>query len=784
METATLKTLEYDKIISMLTLHAGCCVSRELCESLTPCKSADEMRASLDLTAQAETVYIRSGCSPVDDFPDVRSQLKRIRAVLFLSANDLLAISRALRAIRNCRESLTRSDVGTGLLSMAHMLITCDYAEDEINRCILGEDEIADHASPELARIRKHMRLANEKIREKLNTYIHSQTYQKYLQEPLITLRNGRFVIPVKSDCRGNIPGLIHDQSGSGQTLFIEPMPVVELGNELKKLAAEEKAEIERILTGLTGLVAPCSEDIYKSLTVLGQIDVTFAKAKLAKEMRAVMPHVCENGNIRIVRGRHPLIPREKVVPLDIWLGEDFRTLIITGPNTGGKTVTLKTVGLFTLLAMSGMFVPANEGTQLSFFENVFADIGDEQSIEQSLSTFSSHMKNIVHILDRSEYNPQSSLILLDELGAGTDPVEGAALAMAILEKLSQDGCITLATTHYSEIKAFALARDGMENASMEFDVGTLSPTYRLFIGIPGKSNAFEISGKLGLSSKITERAKEFLEDSDVKLEDIITSADTSRKVAERERELAQQAREELDALRSEAEAMRKKHEEEQEKYRKKAKEEARRIVAQAKDESERIIRELRRVKTADQSSVERAIQNSRDSLRKQEGEYAEQLMQAQDDGKPLTHVEVGQTVKVLSLDNEGKVLTLPDSRGNVQVRVGIMKMTVPLSDLRYARESTKLKNAGGTKPKRKSVSLELDIRGNMVDEAIPIVDLYLDDASAAGLSEVSIIHGKGTGALRAGIQAHLRHHKRVESFRMGSYGQGDAGVTVVTLKK
>lgn len=786
MEQKTLKTLEYDKIIAELTLRASCCVSRELCESLSPYESFEEMREALSATVQADEIYQRTGYSPVGDFPDIRSSLKRIHAVLFLPIPEILAVGSALRCVRECRNALVKPTTGEKLLSLAHLLITNDYIEDEIARCILNEDELADSASPELARIRKQMRIINDRVREKLNTIIHSQSYQKYLQEPIITMRNGRYVVPVKAENRTVIPGLVHDQSGSGQTLFIEPAAVVELGNELKKLKADELAEIERILANLTSMIAPFANDLYNNLLTLGEIDFAFAKAKLAKQMHAYAPKITNDGKIKIVKGRHPLIPANKVVPIDMWIGGDFNTLIITGPNTGGKTVTIKTVGLFTLLAMSGLFVPAGEGTSISFFRNVFADIGDEQSIEQSLSTFSSHMKNIVHILCESKFDSKETLILLDELGAGTDPIEGAALAMSILETLHERGCTTFATTHYSEIKAFALSHNGMENASMEFDINTLSPTYRLFIGIPGKSNAFEISSKLGLSDGIIEKARKFLNDEDVKFEDILTSADASRKIAEQERELAAQAREELYALRAQAQEQRLKFEQEVEKNKTKAKEEARRIIAQAKAQSESIIAELRKIKATNSSDVERGIQTARDKLRKQESEYANKMPDNAElyTGEPPKTVKVGQTVKVLSVNKTATVLSVPDSKGEVFVQVGIIKMNVKLADIRLSDEKKSSSKGSSSTPKRKSVALELDIRGKLVDEAIPIVDIYLDDAQMAGLSEVSIIHGKGTGALRAGIQAHLKHHKRVESFRMGSYGQGDAGVTVITLKK
>jgi DNA mismatch repair protein MutS2 len=531
-------------------------------------------------------------------------------------------------------------------------------------------------------------------------------------------------------------------------------------------------------------MIAPNAKDIYNNLLVLGEIDLAFAKAKLAREMNAIRPKLNSNGQIKIVKGRHPLINPDQVVPIDIWIGYDFKTLIITGPNTGGKTVTLKTVGLFTLMAMSGLFVPASEGTELAFFSNVFADIGDEQSIEQSLSTFSSHMRNIVGILNNAD---SDSIILLDELGAGTDPVEGAALAMSILETLHEAGCTTLATTHYSEIKAFALSREGMENASMEFDINKLCPTYRLFVGIPGKSNAFEISKRLGLSDGVIEKAKVFLRKEDIKFEDIITSADQARRVAERERELAEQMRQELQQLRNEAEEMKRRNEREYEIHRSKAKEEAKRIVTDTKRETEALIktlRELKNLSSEDKKLLERSIQNARDSIRRMEESLQEKREEAESASTPLTQVKIGDTVKILSLNQVGTVLSLPDSKGEVQLQVGIMKLSAKLSDLRAAEEAPKKQEKSNVKLKPKTVSLELDIRGYLVDEALPVVDAYLDDAARAGLSEVNIIHGKGTGALRAGVQSFLKSHKLVKSYRMGSYGQGDAGVTVVTIKK
>ena len=644
-----------------------------------------------------------------------------------------------------------------------------------------------DGASPALSRIRRELRVANEKVREKLNSMIRSSTYQQYLQDPIITMRNGRFVIPVKQEYRKQIPGLIHDQSGSGQTLFIEPAAVVELGNTFKKLLAQERDEIERILSELTSMVAPYGEDIYNALILLGEIDLRFAKAQLARDMNAVRPEMNDELRIRIVRGRHPLLDKAKAVPIDIWLGEDFKTLIITGPNTGGKTVTLKTVGLFTLMAQAGMFVPADVGTRLGVFKNVYADIGDEQSIEQSLSTFSSHMTRLVGILKNAD---DKSLVLLDELGAGTDPIEGAALAMSILETLYGRRSTTLATTHYSEIKAFALAREGMENASMEFDIDKLCPTYRLFIGIPGKSNAFEISKRLGLDDDVINRAKQFLKGEDVRFEDVISGAESQRRIAEQERKLAEQARAELDALRAEVEKEKKKLEETKKGYQAKAREDARRVVADTKREMERLIVQIRSMKSINQSEADRVIQASRDAVRERENALVEPEKKVADMSVAPKSVNPGDEVRIVSLENKkATVLKKPDAKGDVLVQAGIMKIAVRLDDLRLLNEPAKKgpqtdAAAGKVTLGDKSVGLSIDVRGKLVDEAIIEVDRYLENAAMNGLNEVMIIHGKGTGALRAGIQSYLKTHRLVESFRQGAYGEGDAGVTAVTIKK
>ncbi len=785
MEKRVLKTLEYDKILAMLKERASCCISRELVDTMEPSGDFDTVERELKLTAEAETLFYKTGRSPVDDFPDMRHCLERMHAALFLSTGELLGIASCLKAARIAKDILAK-EVGeeSYLYNLAGLLITHRSAEEEINRCIINEDEIFDGASPALARIRRAMRLANEKVREKLNSMIRSTAYQKYLQEPIITIRNGRFVIPVKQEYRQQVPGLIHDQSSSGATLFIEPSAVVELGNEYKKLLAEEADEIERILTELTAMLAPYADEIREDLNIMGQIDLVFAKAKLSRELNAVMPRLNRNNYVRIVRGRHPLIPADRVVPIDIWIGRDYRSLIITGPNTGGKTVTLKIVGLFALMVQSGIFVPANEGSEFPVFEHIYADIGDEQSIEQSLSTFSSHMKNIVGILDKADEN---SLVLLDELGAGTDPIEGAALAMSILEELNDRHCICVSTTHYSEIKAFAMTHEGMENASMEFDIDRLCPTYRLYIGIPGKSNAFEISSRLGLPNSIIDKAKGFLKGEDVRFEDIISSAQSQHRIAEEERKMAEEARAELEKLRADAERERRKLDEDRNRLQAKAKEDAKRIVADTKHEMEKLIVEIRSIKDIDRSAADRVIQAARDTLRATETAVNEkEAIKKEDNTKPPKTVRAGDTVNIVTLDQKATVLSAPDSKGEVMVQAGVMKLNVKLKDIRLIEEK---KAAAPTSGKvglgaGKQVGLELDVRGMLVDEANIIVDIYLDDAYNAGLSEVNIIHGKGTGALRAGVQAFLKRHPLVKGYRMGSYGEGDAGVTVVTLKK
>ena len=784
MNERALKSLEFDKIRAQCATHTASDIGREFVDALVPTDDLERAEMLLRQTWEADGICRRIGGSPIDTFPDARITLQRVRAAYALSPQELLNLAACLKASRRARERLLAGEEESELHRLANPLSSHAEIENEIGRCILTEDEISDNASPELSRIRRQMRITAERVKEKLNNIIKSPTYQKYLQEPIVTVRNGRYAIPVKAEHRAQIGGLIHDQSGSGQTVFIEPAAVVELGNAYKQLQAEEKREIERILAGLTALIAPYADELYQSLMLLGNLDCIFARAILARDMRAYCPKLNDKSLIHIKNGRHPLIDPKTVVPISVWIGDGYDTLIVTGPNTGGKTVTLKTVGLFTLMASSGMFLPADESSEIAVFREVFADIGDEQSIEQSLSTFSAHMTNLVGILKEAG---SDTLVLLDELGAGTDPNEGAALAQAILKHLQEAGATTFATTHYSEIKAFALTHEGMQNASMEFDVDRLCPTYKLYIGIPGKSNAFEISRRLGLDDSIIEQAKEYLKHEDVAFEDVLSGAEAQRKLAEQQ---ASELTEELEKARRERIALeteRNKLKEDRAAIREKAREEARSFVAATKHEMDALIAELRQVKNIDTKALERAIQTSRDKLRESSNRLSDTVEAASAEGEIPKSVVRGQTVRVVSLNNTATVLKPQDAKGQVQVQAGLIKVFVPLSDLRTI-ERKQEKPREKTRPREimtdiKTVKYELDLRGFLVDDAILEIDAFIDDCIRTGRTEFNIIHGKGTGALRAGVQNYLKTHPRVKSFRIGAYGEGDAGVTVVTLK-
>lgn len=731
MKERTLRVLEFTKIRDRLASKAMTDMGRERCEALVPSSNMTEIQRMQAETEEATVILQYVGASPLVPFSDVRASLTLAEKGATLSPKVLLEVAALMQSARAARKALDTERDNTPILKeLAQCLSTLHNVEQDITNAIISEDEIADRASNELMDIRRHLRGANERIKEKLNQMIRSSAFQKYLQDPIVTMRNDRYCLPVKAEYRGSVPGLVHDQSSTGATLFIEPMAAVEMGNELKTWAAKEKQEIERILSALSAEIAPYADQLRETVETLAELDYIFAKGMLSREMNAVSPKLNQNGYINIIRGRHPLIDREKVVPSNLWMGKDFTSLIITGPNTGGKTVTLKTVGLLTLMAQAGLQVPADLGTELAVFEQVFADIGDEQSIEQSLSTFSGHMTTIVSIMH--EVTPDD-LVLFDELGAGTDPTEGAALAQAILQRLLNIRVRTLATTHYSELKAFALSTKGVENASVEFDVETLRPTYRLSIGVPGKSNAFEISRRLGLPENLIDDAKKLLSSDSVRFEDVIANAEYHRQVAEREREIARQASAETVKLRDEAEKLRKQMEDQRENTIKKAKADARRIMEQTRRESESIIADLKRMKKEQQNpdaqvnAIRRRIENNVDNL-------SEGLLQKVDTGLPPKEVRKGDTVEILTIGSQGTVLAPANAKGEVEVQAGILKLKVNISQLRLVKQPDKPKPQPTsvhlkTGAMERTVRMECDVRGMALDEAIMTVDQYLDQA-------------------------------------------------------
>ena len=785
MNERALRVLEFNKIREMLASYALSSAGKEKCLALKPEKALADVNRALDETEEAVAALTYLGGHPLIGFEDVSEYLALAEKGSTLSPKALLLVADLLRASRAARNNLVTDRENTPIITaVASRLQPLRTLENDITESILSEEEIADQASPTLADIRRHIRGANDRIREKLNAMAHGAAYSKYLMESIVTVRDGRYVLPVKQEYRQNVPGLVHDQSATGATLFIEPLAVVEMGNELKEWRMKERAEIDRILAALSQQVAGSSGLIAQNLSILQHLDFVFAKGMLARELECVRPKMNEAGVINLIRVRHPLINREKVVPCSLWLGQEFTSLIITGPNTGGKTVTLKTLGLMTLMAQSGLHIPGALGTELSTFEEVYADIGDEQSIEQSLSTFSSHMTNIVSIMN--SVTPRD-LVLFDELGAGTDPTEGAALAQVILNALLKIHVRTAATTHYSELKAYALSTKGVENASVEFDVATLRPTYRLSIGVPGKSNAFEISRRLGLPEYLIGEAKELLSHDTIRFEDVIANAEYHRQVAEKERELAEQARQETVRLRNEAERLYKDMEEKRDVSNRKAKEEARRILEKAKREAESILYDLKRMKKNggapdhEANNLKKRLEEGLDSL-------AEGLKQPSGNfAQPPKTVKPGDLVEITHLNTRGTVLSLPDSKGEVQLQAGIMKLKANLSQLRLVEEPKKKKQVSSvqvnTGAMERTVRMSCDVRGLALDEALEEVDQYLDEAVLAGLNEVTIVHGKGTGILREGIQRALKTNGHVKSFRRGQYGEGEEGVTVVQLK-
>ncbi|HHU62992.1 MAG TPA: endonuclease MutS2 [Clostridiales bacterium] len=794
MDRRVLRILEFDKILSMLKEHTVSTLGEDHALRLLPSTDIDEIKAELMKTCEGVEYLVKKGQPPFGRLTDISTAVKKANIGSVLSPPELLEVGRVLRSGRHIKRYIEDDkDItshGWGLSSMVEDIAIIADLEEEILRCITEEGEVSDDASSRLRSIRKDIRESHGKIRDKLNNIIHSPKYQKILQESIITIRNGRYVVPVKQEYKNSFPGLVHDQSASGATLFIEPLWAVEQNNRIKHLEAEEKREIERILTQLTQHTADFSEQILKNMDILGRLDLIFAKAKLALEMDAFAPRLTDEGFMQLKSARHPLIDRDKVVPIDVTLGGDFTTIVITGPNTGGKTVTLKTIGLLSVMAQAGLLIPADRQSTVNVFKNIYADIGDEQSIEQSLSTFSSHMVNIVSILNRVK---KGDLVLLDELGAGTDPTEGAALAMALLEFLHKKGVNTVATTHYSELKAYAGNRKGMANASVEFDITTLRPTYRLLLGLPGKSNAFAISEKLGLSKDIIDHAKSFLTTEHRSLEELLAQIEKDRQTARLEREEAHRLNQEAREIKEKYQQLKDRLEQQKSSIVKEARIKAQRILEEARSASKDIIKELRSLKTVeDASQRNKNIERIRQRLKGHIDRTADYNMEDHGEGDELydadSSVKPGDTVYITDLKQRGTVLNLNGDSDEALVQVGVMKINVKKRALKFideqkAQTQRLISTLNGVTKKSRPVSLELDLRGNNLEEALISVDKYLDDAFLAGLSEVTLIHGKGTGTLRAGIHKHLKHHAHVSSFRLGKFGEGEDGVTVVRLK-
>ncbi|SET41267.1 endonuclease MutS2 [[Clostridium] polysaccharolyticum] len=798
MNKKALKTLEFDKIIDKLKDLANTPLGKELCTDLLPCTDLSEIKHNLTETSDALSMIFKKGPLSFSGVRDVRSSLMRLDVGSVLSIEEILSISSLLNvtlrvksftrkenlgnSVHNEEEEYTATNSLTGYFDALEPLSNIN---NEIKHCIISQEEIADDASTALRQIRKNIKNTNNKVHDQLNSIVNSS--RTMLQDALITMRNGRYCLPVKAEYRSSFKGMIHDQSTTGSTLFIEPMAIVKLNNELRELSLKEQDEIERILAELSNLIGEHLEELKINLEVLTKLDFIFAKASLSRQMRGSLPDFNEEGIIDIKKGRHPLIDPKKAVPIDIRLGEEFDLLMITGPNTGGKTVSLKTVGLFTLMGQAGLHIPAFDHSRLSVFEEVFADIGDEQSIEQSLSTFSSHMKNEIRIIENAN---NRSLCLFDELGAGTDPVEGAALAMAILTHLHTIGAKTIATTHYSELKLYALSTPGVENACCEFDVETLRPTYRLLIGIPGKSNAFAISSKLGLPDYIIEDAKARIDSDSQSFEDIIADLESSRVTIEKEQAEIAVYKAEIEELKKKLTIKNEKIDAAKEKILREANEKAREILQEAKDFADESIRKYN--KWSKQSNLQKDMEEERAALRNKLNKTDSKLVQKTKTNKKNRPQDFkpGESVHVISLNVNGTVGSVPNSKGEVYVQMGILRSLINIHDLELIDEpdtvTPKFSKTGSGKIKMSkslSVSPELNIIGKTVDEGIAIMDKYLDDAYLSHIPQVTIIHGRGTGALRNAVQQHLKKLSYIKSYRIGGFGEGDHGVTIVEFK-
>ena len=790
MKDKTFKILEYNKIIDMLKEQAGSEMTRKVISELRPYDNISEIRDHQSETTEAVRLINFKGPLPVGGFYDIGE------SVSFARKGGILTMAQLLRVLYNMK---TAERIVTFLKGeIPEIPVICSVAEliavhknlaGEIDRCIISEDEMADNASPELRSIRRAIIRQNEALKAKMNHILNLSDNKTILQDSIVTMRNGRYVIPVKQEHRNRVPGIVHDQSGTGATLFIEPQAIVNLNNELRQLELDEKAEINRILKELSEGVSEHYHDLLNNQKLMLELDLFMAKGRLSIEMYGEEPEMNDEGILELKAAAHPLIDRKKVVPVNISLGRDYDTLVITGPNTGGKTVTLKTAGLLSLMAQTGLHIPAAPGSRVPVYGDIFADIGDEQSIEQSLSTFSSHMKTIVDIVRSAD---GKSLVLLDELGAGTDPTEGAALAIAILEQLALQGAKSIATTHYTELKKYAISTDGVENASMEFDVETLSPTYRLITGLPGKSNAFEISHKLGLPDGITDRARTLLDGGDIAFEDVISSLEDDKKRAEEERDEAVRITAEMRRQKEELEKQAKRFEARKEKELEKAREQAREIIREAKEVSDDVKAELRYLSKAESlGEKNQRFERNRRRIREQERKNRNTIKRETNDN-PVSpdQIVTGNRVKVLTLNQNGEVISRPDDKGNLQVQIGMMKVGVNIRDIMLIDmppKPKKPKKTGGYgslyKQKAQNIKTSVDVRGKNLEDAVMDVEKYIDDAFISGLDEVTVIHGRGEGILRKGIQESLKHNRNVKGFRKGNYNEGGDGVTIVKFK-
>ncbi len=794
MNEKVLKTLEYDKVVDLLTEKADSAPGKALCRELVPSTDLEEIRKDQRETADGLSRLFQKGSTSFGSNYDIGFTLRTLEVGSALSMPELLKISKFLSNVGRIRAfgRKEREDLpGDSLEEYFEFLNPLTQLANEIDRCILSEEEMADDASPKLRSIRRNMQVTNEKIRNQLNSMINGSS-RTYLQDAVITMRNNRYCVPVKAEYKSQVTGMVHDQSSSGSTFFIEPAAVVNLNNQLRELEIEEKKEIEAILADLSARAGEHAEDLRTDQKCMTQLDFVFAKAKLALEQNATEPLFNEEHYLHIRKARHPLLHKKKVVPIDIHLGKDFDLLVITGPNTGGKTVSLKTAGLLTLMGQAGFHIPAADRSELSIFTEVYADIGDEQSIEQSLSTFSSHMTSIVHILSHADAD---SLCLFDELGAGTDPTEGAALAIAILNYLHDRGIRTMATTHYSELKVYALSTSFVENACCEFNVETLQPTYRLLIGVPGKSNAFAISSKLGLSDEIIEAAREQISKEDESFEDVISDLEAKRVAIEKERQEVAAYKANIKALQEQLQKKNERIDQAKDKILREANERARDILQEAKEIADDTIREFHKSGTVpDIRELEKKRQNVRDKIAERNARLGLNPESRQSTGKGKTldpkKLKKGDSVKILSMGLKGTVSSLPDAKGNLFVQCGILRSQANIRDIVLLDEDDvtapslqKSGTSGMKMSKALTISPELNLLGKTVDEALSELDKYLDDAYLTHLSSVRIVHGKGTGALRNAVHNHLRRTKYVKEYRLGEYGEGDAGVTIVTFK-